>query len=70
MNPDPDSEQNRNKHLNGVPRLPLFVSLANGESVDKSSSDQNMVRFNDDNDDDVYLNKLQTRDVKKSILYM
>jgi hypothetical protein len=26
--------------------------------------------YGDNDDDDVYLNKLQTRDVKKSLLYM
>jgi hypothetical protein len=43
---DHDSEQYCNKHLKS-PRLPLFVTLANGESVGKSSPDQNTVRFND-----------------------
>jgi hypothetical protein len=34
-------------------------------------SDNDLIHFcHDDDDDDVYLNKLQTKGVKKSILYM
>jgi hypothetical protein len=56
--------------LDGSRGNPINLFVCNSEESDFNIYQSNLLcTCNDDDDDDVYLNKLQTKGVKKSILY-